>query len=375
MYFFVDESGQTGNNLFDEAQPYLYYGVLSCDLNVDVLSIKQITSMRRRLGVDRLHASELGNEKLASLIPDLIALHRKFNFNFDFYKINKADYAVISFFDQVFDQGMNPAVPWTGYWTPLRYILLIKLASLFDESLRKKAWEARICRENKLAESRLISICVELKQKIQHIPDERSRQIIFEALTWAESNPSAIGYNIISKNDALQISPNLIGFQFVLHGISNRLKKKRKQQVSIIVDRQEQYNPAQEKISDTYKSLREIPFELGPGMPMMDLKHIPNSPISFLPGTSSIGLELVDIFIWIFKRWDEKKYLDPDLHWVLESQGQRGLYDEIALSRIEERWGPFFDSLQDPDEDQLERVQELLALQEMNRQERLTQGG
>ena len=37
MFFHIDESGNTGNNLFDANQPVLSYGVLSCRTNVDVL--------------------------------------------------------------------------------------------------------------------------------------------------------------------------------------------------------------------------------------------------------------------------------------------------------------------------------------------------
>ena len=36
MYCYVDESGNTGSNLFDEAQPALFYGVLTSKLNLDV---------------------------------------------------------------------------------------------------------------------------------------------------------------------------------------------------------------------------------------------------------------------------------------------------------------------------------------------------
>ena len=38
MYFYVDESGHTGPNLFDAAQPMLYYGVLSSRVNLDVVA-------------------------------------------------------------------------------------------------------------------------------------------------------------------------------------------------------------------------------------------------------------------------------------------------------------------------------------------------
>jgi hypothetical protein len=32
MFFYVDESGHTGSNLFDPAQPQLYYGVLQATI-------------------------------------------------------------------------------------------------------------------------------------------------------------------------------------------------------------------------------------------------------------------------------------------------------------------------------------------------------
>ncbi len=39
---------------------------------------------------------------------------------------------------------MNPVVPSTAYWTPLRYPLLINLARLFDDELAEKARRARL---------------------------------------------------------------------------------------------------------------------------------------------------------------------------------------------------------------------------------------
>ena len=60
MFFYVDESGNTGANLFDKAQPCLYYGILSADTNIDDLAHADIQHMRERVGVKRLHASELG---------------------------------------------------------------------------------------------------------------------------------------------------------------------------------------------------------------------------------------------------------------------------------------------------------------------------
>ncbi len=35
MHFYVDETGQTGRNLFDKTQPILSYGVLSSEADLD----------------------------------------------------------------------------------------------------------------------------------------------------------------------------------------------------------------------------------------------------------------------------------------------------------------------------------------------------
>ena len=83
MFFHVDESGNTGNNLFDVAQPTLSYGLLSSRSNVDVLGVEIHSAMLASLGVDTLHAAELGVDRIESIAPLLIALHEKMAFNFD----------------------------------------------------------------------------------------------------------------------------------------------------------------------------------------------------------------------------------------------------------------------------------------------------
>ena len=135
QFFYVDESGHTGTNLFDANQPFLYYGIISARVNLDVLAKPYIEKARARHGVERLHANELGMGGLVECAGPLCGLQKKYKPTFDMYRVAKADHAIISFFDQVFDQGLNPAMTWSGYWTPMRYVLLLKLASLFDEDL------------------------------------------------------------------------------------------------------------------------------------------------------------------------------------------------------------------------------------------------
>ncbi|EGQ9353923.1 TPA: DUF3800 domain-containing protein [Vibrio parahaemolyticus] len=371
MYFYVDDSGQTGLELFDKNQPFLYYGVLSSKVNLDELALPSVQKLRKRLGVERLHAAELGNGRLVEIVDDLEVLRKKFDIKFDFYRIAKADHAIISFFDQVFDQGVNPAVPWTAYWTPLRYVLLLKLASLFNEDMAKEAWKARTTIKNSTAEAFLINVCESVLARVNSLPDARSIEIITDALNWVIKNPEKIHYNAHSKKDRLQISPNLIGFQSVMHGIAKRLEKSKSKSRKVVVDRQSQFNKAQEWIAELYQNTRHLeePMAFGPGLPTMDLRHMPTVPIECTPGTESAGLELVDVYIWVFKRHLENKELAPPLFKIIKKQLHKGMYDEVSLNVIGKRWGQWFDEIPELSDEDLNNGRELLAMDEKRRQQ------
>ncbi|MBC2676880.1 DUF3800 domain-containing protein [Pseudomonas baltica] len=371
MYFYVDESGQTGLNLFDESQPILYYGVLSSRLNLDISARAKVEAIRKKLGVDRLHAAELGVGRLTGIVAGLKDIQKECAISFDIYKINKVDHAIISFFDQIFDQGLNKAVPWSSYWTPLRYVLLLKLAYIFDRDTARKAWDARIHNNENEANEMLRAVIGTLLNRVEWLRDARSREIIGDALRWAHKNPEEIHYNVYSKKDALQISPNLIGFQSVLHGIASRLQKMGGGASSIIVDRQSQFNKAQEWITSVFQKARDVPMEIGPGLPVADMKHMPDIPISCTAGTDSVGLELVDIYLWAFKRLFENKELSGPLFDLVKKQFSLGYTDEVSLSGISNRWEPIFAKMPEPTSEEMARGRELHSLQEERRKQHI----
>ncbi|OJS42724.1 hypothetical protein BK402_25215 [Escherichia coli] len=83
MHFYVDETGQTGRNLFDKTQPVLSYGVLSSDANLDKVAEADLAVIRKTLGVQRLHAAELGLHRLSDLVDTLLVLQKKHRIRFD----------------------------------------------------------------------------------------------------------------------------------------------------------------------------------------------------------------------------------------------------------------------------------------------------
>lgn len=367
MYFYVDESGHTGPNLFDASQPTLYYGVLSSGVNVDLVASDRLKELRKRAGVQRLHAAELGNGKLVPLMHDLAEMQRNMSLRFDIYRVAKRDHAVISFFDQVFDQGVNPAMSWSGYWTPLRYVLLLNLASLFDEGLAKLAWEARLQLDDNRSNQLVTEVCSQLLERVSDLTDARTRQLVGDTLNWAARHPDKIHYNTKTKSDRLSVMPNIVGFQSVMLGIAKRLKGGGRKAARIVVDRQSQFNKAQKTLHDFYIAANTVTLPNGVGLPDLDLRGVPDTPIEFTPGTESCGLELVDVYLWVFRRAFERKELPPEFSLLLKPQLRRGMTDELSLSAIENRWGRWFAELPEPSYEQIAKARVLRGLEESRR--------
>jgi hypothetical protein len=351
MFIYIDESGNSGNNLFDESQPVLYYATLYSPINLNKNNelIQKIRNLRSNFQVDRLHAKELGYKKLSEISELLKDLLIKYQIELKFHFIVKKDYIIIKFFDQVFDCGVNDAVPYLWYWTELRHILLLEIFNLFsftNDDLLKKVWNALSEKDDGQSNTILVEICQILLEQVSKISDNRAREIISNSLKWAKNNPAEILFNSMSKkygkNVSLnkQASPNIVIFQSVLFGIAEILKQKNEMADEIIVDVQTEFNNAQNVLMDWYQSISKAeriseletidrnPISVFYGQ-LDKFSHIPPSNLKFVSGNENLGLELVDLYLWIFKRYFENKYLPYSLIELIE----------FVISRSE---NPFF---------------------------------
>lgn len=363
MYFYIDESGNTGLNLFDKSQQYLYYGVLSSPLNIDDVGLKEIKNIRNKFSVNRLHAHELGVGKLSEIHKKLISFIKRYDLKFDLYRLNKSDYIIISFFDQIFDQGINPAVPYSAYWTPLRYPLLFYVARLFDETLLHKAWSARIEKDQNKSNSLLLDVCNTLLSRVECLPDKRTKEIISDAIIWVINNVDDIYYNKPkNKKSRLLISPNLINFQSVLFGIIRRSELDKSNVDKIIVDQQSQFNNTQKWLTQLYQKTDDI-LCIGPGLPEIDLRGMFKTSIECVSGMDSVGLEITDLFLWLFKRYIEKKSLSKELISVIDILSADRLTDEISLTALSERWTKWFNELPELSEYSASHLEKIKMMQ------------
>ncbi|MCF1297447.1 DUF3800 domain-containing protein [Acinetobacter nosocomialis] len=373
VFFYIDESGHTGNNLFDRTQPYLYYGVVGSMVNLDILAKEDILNLRKKFGVDRLHAAELGEGKLIHLISELKEISKKFSITFDFYRVKKDDYPVICFFDQVFDQGINPAMTWSGYWTPLRYVILGKLNFLFNEELKKAAWEARLCSKDEEADEKVIYICEKLISRLEKLNDTRLKELFFDVLIWAKNNVRKLSFNAKTKKEKNFISPNLIGFQSVYWGIANRAKKKKRKVLGITVDQQDQFNRVQGHLLQIYRNAEGFFFPYDFGLGGMDYRNIPMTIPKFQSSKFSVGLEIVDIYLWLFKRYLDGKLSNPSLINFIKSQMNKVYWDEVSIKATSQRFNTWMQDLPDVTYEQILVAKKMKKKEEIERKKNIEQ--
>jgi len=355
MFFHIDESGNTGLNLFDRNQPRLSYGVLSSRLNVDVMGVAQHRKMLRTLGVDQLHANELGTEGLASIAEPLCLLQQKMAFRFDYYYIDKLAYAVVLLFDAVFDAGINEAVKWDMYWTPLRYLSIFKLGYLLDEELLKESWELRRSKRIEADKERIVVLLKELKHRTSVSDlDDRTKELFIYAFDFGIARPLDLDFGF---RDIKLLSPNAVGFQFVVGAIAKRSRAGRKGEPAFIkVDRQQQFNKAQAGTHYHQKLIAEgtknasvadrrwlLNHPLYEGLDQRDLQldGLPDVEPTFLPSSQSIGLQLVDVYSWIANRITLEAELPQELVTLTQMFLKNSVADSISMEGMMKRWTNF----------------------------------
>jgi len=99
----------------------------------------------------------------------------------------------------------------------------------------------------------------------------------------------------------------------------------------------------------------------------MDMRNMPTTPLTVSGGDKSPGLELVDIFLWLFRQRVAGKLSHPGLRRLLADLVVDCTYDEMSLQAISNRWRKFFAELPEPTPEAIEKGSELMQEMELKR--------
>ena len=311
MHAYIDESGNTGFNLFDPAQPFFQNVAMSSLVDFDEVFQNRVQKIADRIGVAHLHGNELGVDGVEQIAGDIIELIEFSQVRFYFAAVNKRDVAAIKFYDAIFDPGENPAAPIFSYGIrSLKFVLLFKFLYLLDEGDIRLFWDAMTSNPSPSAEGNAALAIDNALQRIDSLPDARSRQLVGDTLSWARENIGTFSIWTPSKKDRYGHLPNLFTFPRLIASISETANRWDRRTQEIIHDQQSQFG----------QTLREWHALFEKAEPER-IVHLGDTPIKFADirdsrfemrdSRISAGLQVVDIVLWTFARTVSEKPLGP----------------------------------------------------------------
>lgn len=333
MFAYVDETGNTGANLFDIAQPDFFTAALITKTNFDLLKGSAIKSLCRSIGVDALHASVLGFEPIEKIAPSLLAILKDSDARFFFSRVEKRYLLATKVFDTFFDSGENPAAPWMVYnFRLLRLILCFKVATIINYDIAEKFWAMLMAKKEADARAMIPGICDALLENVHQIVDQRSRDIITDALTWSQAHPEALDIFIAGRQAKNGHMPNMVAFVNLLQGLEHFSKRWNRPLRRIVHDRQSQFE-------NTLKEWHRL-FSNASGEPIYRLgetyvlQMVKGSAFDVSASGQSGGIQVADMILWLHRQMLAKKSFPPGCAKLLNHAFRKGWLSDFSFDGV-----------------------------------------
>lgn len=334
MFAFIDETGNTGARLLDEAQPTFMTAALLTRSDFDSRFGQDVRAVARAAGADEIHAAVLGVGRLENLAEDLLRVIRKAGPAFAIARVEKRYVVATKVFDTLFDAYENKAVPWHAYNIPtLRMPLVFKVAYILDDVAAVAFIDALLDSNDQRAWSKMADFCRLILPRVHDIPDARSREIVTDALEWAAKNPEALQFVHSDKVGRKSHLPNIIGFGNLLAAIEKQSAHWGRQVEVIRHDRQHEFAAGLKFWHQMYSNARADVVEHPFGGRMV-LRRVFGSTLEISDAKASAGIQIIDVILWLFAR-AQKTDLPPNCQAILDYVYSRGHLDDFSFSTAE----------------------------------------
>ena len=288
---FIDDSGNTGLNIFDQQQP-IYYSLGIMTRKYFEIS-EECMAVRKVLHVDELHGSELGLQKINDVSDYLIQAINNHDFLFISAEINKLYFGGMKFFDVIFDSGTNPGVSALHCWSkPLKYLLMIRFIDLINEEELRCFWTTYAGND--------IDLFKDLMRRMRarvadYKTDDRTKLLINDAFEGAERAPKDVmGYGQVKED-----SPNVTGFVMFIQEINKILDGGKGVIDEVIYDNQDQFGSSFEYLYQIFHHIKII-WTLTEHE--AEKTRVFNPHFSIQNSKSCDALQLVDTFLFVHKK-------------------------------------------------------------------------
>lgn len=291
---YTDESGNTGNNLFDDQQPVFWTGTIVANRDFATEATRLIREWKARLGVPEMHGSAIGLGGIEQIADEARGLFENYPCTVILTRIEKRAYARLKLADTLLDSGNNKGVGHVHYMSrSLRLPLAHAIVECMTPQDEEEFWPAF----QKKNEAGFRAVLVRLRTAIdRRLKDKRTRELLFDAIDWATANPGAL-LDSAGTFDA----PNIAALTMIVGGINRALADSSFRVVKFIHDEQNQFAHA---IQTMYEIGRNFAYIPSPTSMMTDLVRVNRfqTSVEFLESTTSPVLQLVDVILWMTKR-------------------------------------------------------------------------
>lgn len=333
MFAVVDETGNTGSNLFDEAQPDFFSGALVTKANFDILRGLALRRICQQNNIPALHASVLGFSIIEQLAPQLLILIKRSDARFIISRVEKRYLLATKVFDTFFDSGENPAAPWHVYNVrALRLILCFKVATLLTDEIARDFWEMLMARNEQKARQQIPRICDAILERVPLLVDDRSRKIVRETLSWSRSHPEALDIFIPRRQAKNGHMPNMVAFINLLDGLENLSKSWKRPVRKIVHDRQSQFEASFEEWHKLYSNASDEPI-YRPGEVVV-IQKVKGSSFEISSSDESAGIQIVDTVLWLFRQHLAGKNIPPNCAEILEYFFRKARYNDFSFKGV-----------------------------------------
>jgi hypothetical protein len=379
LYAYVDETGNTGHNLFDEAQPDFYTAALITKGDFDLAFAESTAAIAGKLGERSLHGKELGVGKLEAVAPDIIRLLGAAKANFFVSRVEKKYLLGTKLFDSLFDSGENAAVAWHNYnFRPLKIMLAFKLAFILDLETARLFWQCILEPSQEKALGMLPKVCERLLENINGLPDARSREVLSQGLEWARDHPESIHIHTDRKSARHGHFPNMVAFTNLLDGLENHSRRLKRPVARITHDKQSEF---QKTLTAWHEMLSNAsPEEITWAGETYSLQRVVGSAFQVKADEASPGLQVTDIVLWLYHQLRKNRPLPHGCMAVLAYVFENGWESDFSFSGVERmylaKWKHIMDTPLSSEKEQ-EARQMLAQGEQMRRQsmERYEQDG
>ncbi len=336
IYAYVDESGNTGKNIFDPSQPDYYTAALLSKGNFDAYYTDRIRAIAAKVGATSIHASELGLGRLDTIAADLFDLLLRAGPDFFLCRVEKKYLLATKMFDVLFDSGENAAVAWHNYnFRPLKIILAFKLGHVVTDAIAHDFWKCLLMIRERDARAALPSIGEALKARLHILPDRRSREVLGAGLDWVIKHPDCVQFTAEQQIAKKGHFPDLVAFANLLQGLQEFSQHRRKKIACITHDQQNEFGRSlrtwHERFSNASSEVVEWAGE------RYSLQWAPGSRFEMKRDEESVGIQMADVALWLYGQALKRKEIPPNCGRLLTLLLQRGWHNDFSFAGVEQQ--------------------------------------